>query len=656
MAQPQRVALPGLHMTCLNGCVKGLVVLSKAKHYNRDVSDVRLRTQLALHSLTTWAEEAGLMQEPPTLLMSANNAALVPEILGQLETLLLDLHQLEQRYGLYLQPTSEDVEALYDDDITLAGTVHKQHEYTKRPLTIFRKRKEPWKRLRWVTLDDKKFGRLLDKAKSYIGEMERFLEQAKQERRDRYLEHCLRDAILNASGPQELGVIGTEYEKAPSKLAIAAAAKLKRTRLMLGFSDSASTSLMMPHLSKSLSVSSMGSRLDSAMISKIANSEPKEMKLSMRLLTLTRVARAQPLRTLAQYDGRTVLLEWKNVADMADPTISKRVNEVAALLQDLGPMFHSLQCRGFVSDFVDKRYGYIFDLPEELDNSSQAVKPKQPGLTALGLHPELRSLRQALDEVGVPSLNLRLSLAVTLLENLLNLHTSGWLHKELRSDNVILIRDTNTPRENVTEELASFSIYVAGYVYSRVDSPGEMTEPLRSELEADLYRHPSLLSDSRQSYRKSLDIFSVGCTLLEIGLWSSFRQILEYHSAVRSDIAVPSWPARSISDPTLAHSNSFEQVNSSHEKASIDLMKLKHDLLISHLTVSRPKPTPVAVTKRSMIMTSLEAAMGERFTNVVEEFLAAGNTTKETKADEHEFALDLEMRARDIVRGIAGSI
>ena len=96
---PDVVSIVSLSLTCFHGCVKGLIVLGKAKHYNRDVTDVRIQTELTLHSLITWAEEAGLTQDPPTLLMSANHAALVPEILGQLETLLLDLNQMRHRYG-----------------------------------------------------------------------------------------------------------------------------------------------------------------------------------------------------------------------------------------------------------------------------------------------------------------------------------------------------------------------------------------------------------------------------------------------------------------------------------------------------------------------------------------------------------------------------
>ena len=655
MADP--VSLVVLSLSCLNGCVKGLIVLSKAKHHNRDISNIRLRTELTLHSLTTWAEEAGLMQEPPTLSISANNAALVPKILGRLETLLLDLRQLEQRHGLYLEPNLENVEALHDNDVILAETGPQQYGYTKRAVAIFRKRKEPWRRLRWVTLDDKQFGRLLDEVKSYISDMEKFLEQAKQEKRDRYMEFCLREAILNANGQQELDIIGSEYGKAPSKLAIAAAARLKQTRLKLGLSDSATTSSTATP-SKPLSASLIHGSHDPT-ISSAFDIEPKYMKLSMRLLTLSRSARAQPLRTLAQYDNRVVPLEWKNVANMTDLTISRRVNQVATLLQDLGPTFHSLQCRGFVEDHVEKRYGYIFDLPNELNATSHACRPVAPVMYVMQPAPELRSLRQVLDQVSIPSLNMRLSLSVILLENLLNLHTSGWLHKEFRSDNVIFIRGTNHVLESTSEELSKCSVYIAGYIHSRVDSPGEMTEPLKSEPDADLYRHPSLLCNARPPYHKSLDIFGVGCTLLEIGLWSSLQQILEYHSTVLSNTAVSSLPARSMSDPSQVRSNTFGQADDEDEKDKkppFDLMKLKHDLLLSQLTTHRPTLTSLTPSNRSTIMTSLGAAMGRRYTGVVEKFLTAGNEVTETKANEHEFALDLEMRARDTIQGMVGAI
>lgn len=170
-----------------------------------------------------------------------------------------------------------------------------------------------------------------------------------------------------------------------------------------------------------------------------------------------------------------------------------------------------------------------------------------------------------LDQISTPSLNIRLSISLTLVENLLNIHTYGWLHKEIRFENVIFIRNKGHLHENVNEELSQYSIFVAGYIHSRVDGPGEMTEPLKSELEADLYRHPSLLSHARQPYRKSLDIFAVGCTLLEIGLWSSLQEILEHHSKISSNIVPSSLPVRSMSDPIQVHSNTYSQVGDEDE-------------------------------------------------------------------------------------------
>ncbi|KAL9633190.1 MAG: hypothetical protein Q9164_004850 [Protoblastenia rupestris] len=651
------VGLIALSLTCLSGCVKGLVVLSRAKFYNRDISDTRLRAELTLHSLTTWAEEAGLMQEPPTLSMSTINAALVPKILGQLEMLLLDLRQLEQRYGLRLEPTSENLEALYDDDTTRDATNPQQYEYINKAVAIFCKRKEPWKRLKWVTLDDKKFDHLLNRIRSYISELEKFLERAKQENRDRSLELFFREAILNANGQLELDAIGTESGNTTSKYAIAAAAKLKQTRLKIGFSSSTSTPATAT-LSESSSASLVPGKIDLT-VPRAPSVETKIMKLSMRLLTLSRSARAQPFRTLAQYNNRAVLLEWKNVAHMTDLTISRRVNQVATLLQVLGPMFHSLQCRGFVEDRIAKRFGYIYDLPDELGAPSRASRPIAPATDAIHSVPELRSLRQALEQTNMPSLNLRLSHSLILLENLLNLHTSGWLHKEFRSDNVILIRGTNDICQSINQELSTYSVYIAGYTHSRVDNPGELTEPLQSDFEADLYHHPSTLCDPRQPYHKGLDIFGVGCILLEIGLWSSLRRILEIHNALRPNSTSSSLPNRSTSDLTQVSSNILRQSedeDKNDEKPLLDLMKLRHELLLSPLTTHTPRLTSLTTSNRSSIMASLEAATGSQYRGIVEDFLTVGNKITESKANEDEFALDLETRARDTVRAIVGAI
>lgn len=186
------------------------------------------------------------------------------------------------------------------------------------------------------------------------------------------------------------------------------------------------------------------------------------------------------VRTLAHYDGRVVLLDWKNAQGPDDTSIGKRVNQVAALLQELGPSFHSLSCKGYVKDYQLNRYKYIFELPEGL-----CVAPANSTRSANLSSPELKVLCQMFEESTTPSLNARLLLAMTLLENFLNLHTSGWLHKDFLQKLSFYFARGMRSCHKVMASYRTTRFYVAGYVCSRADGPGEMTEPLKSDVESD---------------------------------------------------------------------------------------------------------------------------------------------------------------------------
>ncbi|MCJ1423914.1 hypothetical protein MMC29_001799 [Sticta canariensis] len=209
-----------------------------------------------------------------------------------------------------------------------------------------------------------------------------------------------------------------------------------------------------------------------------------------------------------------------------------------------------------------------------------------------------------------------------------------------------------------------------------------MTEPLESELEADLYRHPLSLGNSRLSFRKSFDIFSVGCTLLEIGLWSSLRQILERHSARQ----LPSRPQVQQQHRLLQKFSTFPSTSTGttvvgrpeddgkgdddkeddSTRPPLNFMRLRYQLLLSQLPgqkspSTKPSLQETALRSRSRckILRSLEAATGNLYTSVVEELLStkiASCTGIETDFDEDEYALDLEIKARDTIQAIANAI
>ena len=386
------ISVVGLSLTYLHGCVKGLTIF-KASHYDRDVSNIRLQIELEQHLLFTWAEAAGLTQEPPTLLISANDTAFVPKILGQLISLLSDLNQLKKSCGLDLKSISEDVESLDDDNSTLSKLGPKPQESVSRAnVAIFHKRKSPWKKLRWVTLDKKKVGKLLEEIKGYTARLEKFLEQSKQVKRGGDLDSVLRDAVLDVNDHQKLDIIGCEYEQASSKIAIAAAARLKQTRLKLELSDS---SLLTPSASLQSGpvevTSGQRSNVRRPLNSQSSSNSSDTMRLYMGLLTMSRVARAHRFRTLTYYDNRAVLLEWKSGIGPDSAVPEKRVNQVAAFLHKLEPSFHSLPCQGYVKDHDANRYGYIFDFPGNFQSSSLSVQTpqSQPIFSPL---PDLRSV------------------------------------------------------------------------------------------------------------------------------------------------------------------------------------------------------------------------------------------------------------------------
>lgn len=234
-------------------------------------------------------------------------------------------------------------------------------------------------------------------------------------------------------------------------------------------------------------------------------------------------------------------------------------------------------------------------------------------------------------ELPAPSFNMKMMVAITILETMLGVHTSGWLHKEVRSENIIMMRR----RDNsvVNDDISSWSVFVTGFVYSRLDRPDEMTEPLIPEYEADLYRHPALLTDAYRPYRKAFDVFSVGCTLLEIGLWKPLHEILALHAPPRETI-IGSW------SPTEEHFRSHS------------LNTLKRELLCSY-TPCESLDQSAASPATNQVLRSLQSVTGKRYTAIVRELLASCNAPE---TNENERILELEIKARNAASSTAINI
>lgn len=222
-------------------------------------------------------------------------------------------------------------------------------------------------------------------------------------------------------------------------------------------------------------------------------------------------------------DGDTthqVWIEWKPYKEVWNQALHKqvpsrenvkRVKTLVALLESKKPAeFCVPQCLGYFDDRDDSphsqhdfRFGLIFKNPEWVP----------PDVTPVTLH-------HLISTVPMPSLTDRIALAHKVAVCVLYLHAVNWLHKAIRSDNILFFSHTSSP------ELSK--PYLSGFNYARPDWPDETTTGDGLDSWAELYQHPDYQGlSTKRTYRKTFDIYSFGLVLLEIARWSKIENIVD---------------------------------------------------------------------------------------------------------------------------------
>ncbi|KAF3066386.1 hypothetical protein GL218_09150 [Daldinia childiae] len=215
-------------------------------------------------------------------------------------------------------------------------------------------------------------------------------------------------------------------------------------------------------------------------------------------------------RVLGTFDATSVWIEWKNYdpesTTLACRFIENRIARLTALLLKNPENPERLQLPaslGYVHDPDSTRFGLVFESPVSTDTLGS------------------RSLYARLQTTLKPSLTTRLDIARRLTTSLKYLHVSRWLHKGLRSDNILFL----------TPSYTSWTPFcLSGFDYSRPADPDEATELPTDRREHDLYRHPDVQfdvpRDGEYGYEEKHDVYSLGVILMEIGLWQPIHQFL----------------------------------------------------------------------------------------------------------------------------------
>lgn len=226
---------------------------------------------------------------------------------------------------------------------------------------------------------------------------------------------------------------------------------------------------------------------------------------------------------------KKVWIEWKDYdsAGMQPSSLSKRdivarVRKLASLLNHSPKpeAFRTPHCLGFFDkadpdvpeddvDIVDRRLGLVFERPND-DQLHTTLPP-------VSLHDLFQDAN-----VRKPRVTERVRLAQSLSNCVVYLHAVNWLHKGLRSHNVLFFR-------TVTGHVDYRKPYLSGFDFSRPGGSDEMTDVPGDDAEHDLYRHPDAQANrgkERQRSKKSFDIYSLGVIGVELAHWNTIDKIL----------------------------------------------------------------------------------------------------------------------------------
>lgn len=616
----------GFSFQLFAACTKGFLVLSSALNLGKDASTLRCMLNLEEYRFHQWGEKSGLLSDYPHLerceLNQRLNRKLIDETLEELKNLLTDTEKLKNRYKLDLVPDrpsklAEDGEGQADrgGGMLDQAVCHKRRGVILTKAKLVQSANDLPRRLWWAMADKNGFESLVRQIGFFVQKLVDFLDDHQQEIMRSNIRMLLLNVVALHDKLDELKAIQTSVEFVVGEDSpIASSAAVKHLRIELQhdrdppvYTPTSTLQVNSPPPSYSSSLRNEYSTLD-----RPVSPDPKARSKSPKPSITSRTRRPplpsvnpeliarksgegpRPNRETALYEkDQPIYIEWKSINRALRSKIRPRVENLAHLLH--APKHHSfrtLHCRGFFEDYVKCQYGFVFDRPAGCDVSKYPV-----------------SLLQMYRLKGfLPSQTERLRLAKILATALLQLHSAGWLHKSLRSENILFF-----PQKPQLEEQGSnpygrgkggpkpiISLsqpYIVGYEYARFDSTSEVSEQPSSNPEHDIYRHPLAIGDYSESFNRLFDIYALGLVLLEIANWRPLKKIVSKIVPELSSSMNGSSGRKSASNLSTAGSGDTPMVRMSQ------IVKIKEYLLDP--------------TTEENIPRDLEFRMGEIYTKVV---------------------------------------
>lgn len=206
---------------------------------------------------------------------------------------------------------------------------------------------------------------------------------------------------------------------------------------------------------------------------------------------------------LGKRNSDPVLVEYIYYEDLSQDISDRQrqqVGRISALLTEpKNASFRCFQAVGFSHEIlVGPRFGIVYSLPDCLVDQKFML------------------LSDLMAQVKTVPLEVRVRAACSLCDAVLHLHSIGWFHKNIRSDNVLVF--TKTGREGNSSVDWDFpNPYIIGFDCSR-PSEAETRGTVDFNIKDNIYRHPDRWGRSAP-FKKQHDLYSLVSVLkMSLGL------------------------------------------------------------------------------------------------------------------------------------------
>jgi hypothetical protein len=563
------LSVASLTFQVFSGCVQGYQLITDATNMPKEFQYLRVRLKTEQYRLLDWAHVVQLDERDERLLISNASKGNLLDVLDQQNRLLQAFGKVDEKYRKLRKPLLIDAEELTGElpnpppyspatsplerttpngfhrvDSEFQSRFPQSEALMKKALGWARQSRTFPKRLAWASWDKTKVEQLILKLTAFNDFMREMLNTSqlhllavKQTRTEfqimqlngkieqlvQIFESALSLKSSRSRAPtdplraflQARGLADKDEEMAtePGMHNLAFLAQIK------ALNSAIHSGTLTDEFTKDLGLGHSASEIRSVELDithiKIIDPEPLEDGESQRV---------EAFYHPPAQKKRQVWVEWKaydpHVFHVGpDDKVHSRVKALAALLKENNrtDAFRAPHCLGYFRDIdLDGedhcRFGLVFEKPAGVH---QATRP----ISLLDL------LRDK--DAEMPSLTDRIALACKIAECIERLHAVNWLHKGLRSENILFFSDTGGADVDLALP------YLSGFDYSRPAQNEDMTEKPPENAASDLYRHPRVQgSGNRETaslggFKKSYDLYSLGVILLEIAYWRPIDQVLD---------------------------------------------------------------------------------------------------------------------------------